>query len=113
MHYPKERRYRRFDFQFPVCLSFPSAGVVRKLEAVSKNVSIGGLLLKSGDQIPPHTHVSLTMDVRSPWSSRAVRLLAEGEVVRVEPLGPGAGYAIAVQCKRPIREMEDHLPAAS
>ena len=46
-------------------------------------------------------------------SRRPLRLRSEGEIVRVEPLGPGAGFAIAVQCKRPIMEMEDHLPAAS
>jgi hypothetical protein len=76
-------------------------------------VSVAGLLLSACDQVPPHTRVSLAIDVRSPWSHRSVRLLGEGEVVRMEVLGPGDGFAIAVECKRPITEMEDHLSAAS
>lgn len=51
------------------------------------------------------------MNVVGPRFQRPVRLSGEGEVVRVESLGPGAGFAIAVQCKRPIEEIEDHLPA--
>ena len=109
----KERRHHRFDLQFPVCLSFPSGGTIRELEAISENVSIGGLLLKADDQIPPRTRVSLTMEVKSPESQRPVRLVARGEVVRVEALGPGGGFAIAVQCQQPITAMKGHLPAAS
>jgi len=108
----KERRYRRFRLQFPVCLTFPSNGAVSRVLAVSKNVSIGGMLLRSEDRIPPHTAVSLTMDVRSPGAGRSVRLLSEGEVVRVESLGSGAGFAIAIECNQPIREMQEYLPAA-
>jgi PilZ domain len=109
----KERKYRRFDLQFPVCLSFPSGGVVRELDAISENVSIGGLLLKAGDQVPPRTPVSLTMDVQGPWSHRPVRLVARGEVVRVEPLESGGGFAIAIECRQPMTAMKGHLPAAS
>jgi len=112
-HYPRERKYRRFDLQFPVFLSFPSGGVAHELGAISKNVSLGGLLVEAGDEVPLHTQVSLTMKVVGLSSRRPVRLRGEGEIVRVEPLGPGAGFAIAVECKRPIMEMEDHLPAAS
>jgi PilZ domain-containing protein len=109
----KERRHQRFHLQFPVCLSFPSGGAVRELETVSENVSIGGLLLKASDHVPPRTRVSLTMDVKGPWSKRPVRLVARGEVVRVETLGPGGGFAIAVECQHPITEMKGHLRAAS
>jgi len=111
--YPRERKHRRFDLQFPVCLSFPTGAEVRELEAISQNVSIGGVLLQAGYQVPPQTRVSLRMDVISPWSNRAVRLVGKGKVVRVEALGPGAGYAIAVECQRPITEIESRLPAAS
>jgi hypothetical protein len=85
--------------------------VVRELAAVSKNVSTRGFLLKTGDAIPPGTRVSLKMDVQGPWSRRPVRLLGEGKVVRVETLGRSAGFAIAVECKQPITEMDGHLPA--
>ena len=109
--YPRERRYRRFNLQFPVRLSFPSRGTVRELATISKNVSIGGLLLRSYDSLPAHTQVSLTMDLQDPRLRRPIRLLGEGEVVRVQPLESGAGFAIAIECKRPITEIENHLRA--
>jgi hypothetical protein len=109
--YLRERRYRRFDLQFPVRLTFPSSGAVHKLNAISSNVSIGGLLLRAKDSPPAHTRVSLTLDVQSSRLRRPFRLLGEGEVVRVERLESGAGFAIAIECKQPITEMEDHLPA--
>src|ERR1700722_7738652 len=109
----RERRHRRFNLQFPVCLSFPSKGRVRELAAISQNVSVCGLLLKSDIEVPPLTPVKLTMDLEGPWSHRMVRLAAKGKVVRVEALGPDAGFAIAVECERAITEMKGHLPAAS
>ena len=109
--YSKERKYRRFDLHFPVSLSYPWDGVVREMETISKNVSVGGLLVTASDQVPLRTPVSLTMNVIGPRFRRPVRLSGEGEVVRVESLGPGAGFAIAVECKSPIKEIEDHLPA--
>lgn len=110
--YPKERRFRRFDLQFPVCLSFPSAGVVRELKTISKNVSVGGLLLKANDFLPPQTEVSLTIEVKDPRLRRPVRLTGEGQVVRVERLETDEGFAIAIECRRPIAEIQNHLPAA-
>src|SRR5271169_673193 len=101
----KERRHRRFDLQIPVSLSFPSEGAVRELAGISKNVSIGGLLLRVNDPVPVRTRVSLTMAVDDPRLRRPVRLLGKGKVVRVEPLQAGAGFAIAIQCRRPITEI--------
>jgi len=111
--YPKERRYPRFKLQFPVSLSLASQEAVRELKAITRNVSIGGLLRSTSDYIPPHTQLSFTMEVRRSGSSRPLRLVGEGDVVRVEPLGPGLGFAVAIECKHPIAEIEDHLPAAS
>src|ERR1700746_150036 len=109
--YQRERKYRRFDLQFPVHLSFPSGGTIRELDTVSRNVSIGGLLLSANDSLPPQTQVSLTIEAKGLRLRRLVRLFGEGEVVRVEQLEPGGGFAIAIECKRPIAEIEDHLPA--
>lgn len=107
--YPKERKYRRFDLRFPVSLRLPS----QELKAITRNVSIGGLLLNTTDYIPPHTQLTFTMEVRGPASSRPVHLFGKGEVVRAETLGTGSGFAIAVECQHPITQMEHHLPAAS
>jgi hypothetical protein len=103
----KERRYRRFDLRLPVSLTFPSEGVVRELVGVSKNVSSGGVLMKTADQIPPETLVNLTIKVEVPRSGRPVRLHGEGQVVRVERLEPGLGFAIAISCNRPLAEIEN------
>ena len=111
--YPRERRYRRFDLQFPVHVAFPSAGTVRELDTISRNVSIGGLLVKANDSLPPETQVSLTIEVKGPRLRRPVLLVGKGQVVRVERLEAGAGFAIAIECKRPIAEIENHLPATS
>ena len=111
--YPIERKYRRFELQLPVRLSFPSGRHLRKLRTISKNVSVGGLLLKVNDPVPLHAHVSLTIDVRTPGARRVVHLVSEGEVIRVEPGGPDGGFEIAIECQRPIKEIEEKLSAAS
>jgi c-di-GMP-binding flagellar brake protein YcgR len=105
------RKYRRFDLRLPVSLSFPSKGTFHELRATSENVSLGGLLLRAADEVPLRTQVSLTLNVVGPLSRRPVLLSAQGEVVRVESLGTDGGFAIAVECKQPITEMGDHLPA--
>ena len=103
--YPNQRRYRRFDLELPVSLRVPSEEKVLEFAAVSKNVSARGFLLKTHDRIPPRTRVTLTMEVLGPRSRRPIRLLGEGEVVRVEALEPGAGFAIAIDCKESITEI--------
>lgn len=106
----KERRHPRFDLQFPVLLSFPAGGAVRELAGVSRNISIGGVLLKVDDPVPVRTRVSLTLAVQDPRLRHPVRLLGKGKVVRVERLESGSGFAVAIQCKRPLTEIEN-LPA--
>ncbi len=68
--------------------------------------------MKASDAVPPHTQVSLVMEVKGAWSHRSVRLVAKGEVVRVESLDSG-GFAIAIQCRKPITEMKARLAVAS
>lgn len=109
----RPRKHRRFNLEFPVCLSFPFEGGVRELKTVSANVSVGGLLLTAIDAVPLRTRVNLVMEVKGPWSHRPVRLVAKGQVVRVEALGAHDGFAIAVECQRPLTEMKGRLAAAS
>ncbi len=106
----RQRKHRRFDLHFPVYLSFPSRGTVRELDAISRNVSIGGLLLGTSDSLPLHITVSLIMELRGPRLRSPVRLQSEGEVVRVERL-ESTEFAIAIKCKRPIAELEDDILA--
>src|SRR5271155_1039107 len=106
----KERRHRRFDLEFPVALCYPSGGAVRELAGTSRNISIGGLLLRVDDPVPVCTRVSLTMAVEDFRLRHPIRLLGKGKVVRVERLESEAGFAVAIECKRPITEVEN-LPA--
>ena len=107
-HPSQVRKHRRFDLQFPVLLSFPAGGEARELEGVSKNVSLGGVLIKTVNEVAIRTKVVLKMEVVSPRSRRPVRLAGEGEVVRVEALEGGAAFAIAVKCDR-LAEMEGYM----
>ena len=106
-----DRKYPRFKLRCPVHGKFYSGNVVSEFDAVSRNVSIGGLLLETASEIPPHSPVSFTMTVQGRGVIRPIRLAGEGEVVRVEPSGPGPWFAIAVACKHPIAHMENHLPS--
>jgi len=107
-----ERRHRRFDLQLPVHLSFSSQDAAVDLDAVSRNVSLEGLLLETSRAVPVGTAVNLTIAVETPQSRRPVQLLGEGEVVRVQRLDSDPGFAIAVHCRRPLSEVRKDLPFA-
>ncbi len=106
MAYPKERRFRRYNLEFPVSLSFSADGQTHELETISKNVSTGGVLLRASKLVPLHTSVALTMQVKGPSARRPIQLMAEGEVVRVEGSDAERGFAIAIECRHPITELE-------
>jgi hypothetical protein len=46
------------------------------------------------------------IDVHGLACHRSVRLVSDGEVVRVESTGSKGAYVIAIQCERPITEIE-------
>jgi hypothetical protein len=109
--YPRERRYRRFNLKYPVHVKFHSGKLISELDAVSRNVSVGGMLLETATTIPEHSPVSFLMTVQRKPASRPIELTGEGEVVRVE--NRDAGFAIALHCKKPIREIETYLAAVA
>src|SRR5208337_5097488 len=51
----QEREPRRFRLEFPVCVKFQAANCATEVEAISQNMSIGGLLVKSPSLIPEHS----------------------------------------------------------
>jgi hypothetical protein len=107
---PHERRYRRFKLRYPVHLLFRSGKLVSEVDAVSRDVSIGGLLLDCPVLIPQHTAVNFVISLRS-RTLRPVELMGEGQVVRVQHRRAQAEFAIAIECKNPIRQIEAYLPA--
>lgn len=109
---PQERRYRRFKLRYPVHLLFRSGELASEADAVSQDVSIGGLLLTCPILIPEHSAVSFVISLRGRML-HPVELVGEGKVVRVEPGASGAEFAIAVECSKPITQIEHYLPANS
>jgi hypothetical protein len=104
----QERKYRRFKLRYPVHVEFRSGELVSQVDTVSRNVSAGGLLLESPSLIPQGSSVRFVMILRGSQFVHPIELAGEGEVVRVEPGGPDAGFGIAVKCTSPIRQIE-HL----
>jgi hypothetical protein len=99
-----ERKYRRFALQFPVSVKIESGADVREVPAMSKNVSIGGLLLEVPAAIPQECAISFTLTVNKQRAVRPIQLAGEGRVVRVESLEDGK-FTIAVECSLPISEL--------
>ena len=110
--HPQERRYRRFTLRYPVEVKVDLGNTISELRAVSNNISVGGVLLQADSTIPQHCNVSFTVTVREHHIVGPTQIRGEGEVVRVEPHRSGAGFAIAVRCKRPIPKLSDYLPAS-
>jgi len=106
-----ERRYRRFNLEYPVRVKFLAGSSVSELDTVSRNVSIGGMLLEAPSAIPQHSPVSFLMTLQGGPIVHPIELAGEGKVVRVEPIGAGTGFAVAVECDRPIAQMEGYLRA--
>jgi c-di-GMP-binding flagellar brake protein YcgR len=111
--HPKKRQYRRFALHYPVSVKFDLGTSVSELRAFSNNISLGGVLLQSDSAIPPHCHESFVVTVRRHQVVGPIRIVGEGEVVRVEPHSSGKGFAIAVKCKRPISELQGYLTASA
>ena len=111
--YALERKFRRFNLRYPVRVKFHSGNPVSELDTVTRNVSLGGMLLETATAIPQHSPVSFVMTLRGGRIVRPIELAGQGKVVRVENLGAGAGFAVAVECKNPITQIEPYLPTAS
>jgi len=107
---PHERRYRRFKLRYPVHLLFRSGELISEVDAVSRDVSIGGLLVECSVPIPQHTAVDFVISLRV-RTLRPVELMGEGRVVRVERSRTQAEFAVAIECKHPISQIEAYLPA--
>lgn len=106
-----ERRYRRFPLHYPVRMKVQFADFAIELEGMSRNVSIGGLLMETSSMVPQHTPVSFVMTVHGLPTHRLMQFTGEGKVVRVDTRKEEVAFAIAVECQRPIAQLEDYLAA--
>ena len=108
--FQEKRRYRRFKLQYPVDVLFRSENLISTVEAFSRDVSAGGLLLEAPRLIPPHSKVSFVMSLQGPMLP-SIKLMGEGEVVRVAPCAAVDRFVIAVECKNPITQIQPSLPS--
>lgn len=108
----QERRYRRFQLECPVCVKFQAASSFTEVEAISQNVSIGGLLVKSASMIPEHTPVTFIISIQGRQVVYPIYLAGEGKVVRVESRQADAAFLVAVECGAPIKQLEERLRPA-
>src|SRR5215469_17176740 len=105
----KARRFRRFNMEYPVMVQYQIDGTNAEIEAVTKNVCIGGILMVSAIVIPLHTPVRFRICIHKDKGARCIHLAGEGKVVRVERAGNNGEVAIAVECDTPITHLEENL----
>ena len=79
-------------------------------ESVSKDLSIGGLLIRSTIAIPKRTELAFTLSIYGKEAVRPVYLVGEGEVVRVVRDEREESFLVAVECKIPVAQLEEYLP---
>ena len=91
-------------------MRLPSGDLFSELDAVSRNVSLFGLLLETAAIIPQQSPVSFVITVQGEQIVRPIELAGEGKVVRVEDIGTGAGFAVAIDCKDPISQIVNIFP---
>ena len=104
------RNYRRFELAFPVRLKFRLGSASSEIETVSKNVSLGGLLVRSAHSLPEHTEVTFVLSVHGKQSLRPVHLVGEGRIVRVELDDVDGTFVMAVKCDALVTQLEQYLP---
>ena len=103
------RNHRRFALAFPVRLKYQTESTTAEIETVSKNLSIGGLLVRSASPVPEHTPVSFVLSVHGRQSVRPVHLHGQGQIVRIESVETEGTFVIAVKCEAPVKQLEEYL----
>jgi len=104
------RSHRRFELEFPVRLKFQVGSTSSEIETVSKNVSIGGLLVRSVLPVPEDIPINFILSVHGRESLRPVHLLGEGRIVRVESGEVEGTFIIAVKCTALVTQLKEYLP---
>ena len=72
LFHQERRRHYRYSLRCPVALTFSVRNSVSELQAMSKNVSLGGLLLEAASTIPSNCPVEFTMIVQGNALTRTI-----------------------------------------
>jgi len=100
-----ERKHPRFPVDYPVQLKFRNNGERQELEAMSNNISQGGVLLQAPSPVPTNCEVQFVMTIPTDQTRKPIQLKGAGRVVRLEQYLSGRGFGIAIECKRPIHRI--------
>lgn len=98
-----QRKNLRFSLHYPIRLEFSSGGRNFQVDALTRNLSVGGLLLESPYPIPMDCSVNFTISAEGEQMVCPLEFAGSGDVVRVDPVLPGLGYAVALRYARPIQ----------
>ena len=90
----QRRGHPRFSLLHPVHVLFQSGTSSYELDALSNNISIGGILLETRAPIPQNCELQFFMTVQKSMSSR-IQLEGSGRAVRVEQHPSGNGFAVS------------------
>lgn len=101
----QERRHRRFSLCYPVAVKVDLGSASSEIQAVSNNLSLGGILVHADSVLPQHCHVNFIMTVQDHNIIGPTKIVGQGEVIRVQPHHSGTGFAIAVRCEHPPSAM--------
>ncbi len=97
----QQRKHRRFNLQYPVCLNAHSADCTLQVEAMSRNISIRGLLVETSSVVPQHTPVSFIVSVEHGQVGRPIQFVGEGKVVRVDSKAAEDGCTMRLNVRSP------------
>jgi hypothetical protein len=111
--FERQRKHVRYQLEFPVELRCFVEGAVTELEATSRNISLGGLLVEAREVVPSNCDVEFEMTVRTEPVRPGIRLRGIGHVVRVEPSDSGSGFLLALQCEGPMKRVLQDLHHAA
>ena len=98
--FPHSRKELRYVLRLPVSVELPESA--NPIAAESQNISVHGILLRSGVPIAEGSRVNLAVALKPVAVAGELALTAAGNVLRVRSDAPGQ-FAVAVSCDRPFR----------
>jgi PilZ domain len=96
------RKYPRFVLRQPAAVVIRESGELRRLPAVTENMSRGGALFTTASSIPEGTKVELTVFFQRTMNPEPLEVHCTGQVLRIEPRPATNGYAMAVEFEPPL-----------
>jgi len=86
---------------------------MKEFGATSRNISLGGLLVRSSDVVPWDCDVEFEMLVQKDPARKGMRLRGQGRVVRVEQFATDNYFLVALECLSPMRRVLDEIRRAA